>query len=455
MRVPFSTPQSVAIVPAADSPVSSRVRDVLNHRSDVAIVGSGPYALSLASQLRARGVDFRIFGPPMKFWHDMPRTINLKSFAFATNIYVPAKGNTLPDWCRSHGKRHHEPCPMSTFAAYGMAMQSRFVPSLEPVQVVRVSIADGGFELTLESEERLFARRVVFATGLTGFSNVPGVLRSLPSDLLSHTFDLGDREYDRLRGKDVIVVGGGASAIEAGALVHEVGGRAQILVREAEAIFHETIGEGHRSLYERLRWPASAIGFGLKSRVLEMVPMGLHFVPEGPRVRFIKKHLGPAAPGWIKDRVVGKVPILVRTQVLAAERSGDRVRLRLRSEGEADRTVEADHVIAGTGYVADVDRLTYLDAGLRRQVRRVERAPKLSINFESTVKNAYFLGPVAAMSFGPLFRFVAGADYAAPALARHLAGPMRAVSSVLRRFGRPGEAPAEDEAAAPSASRTV
>jgi cation diffusion facilitator CzcD-associated flavoprotein CzcO len=391
----------------------------LNHRSDVAIVGSGPYALSLASQLRARGVDFRIFGPPMKFWHDMPRTINLKSFAFATNIYVPAKGNTLPDWCRSHGKRHHEPCPMSTFAAYGMAMQSRFVPSLEPVQVVRVSIADGGFELTLESEERLFARRVVFATGLTGFSNVPGVLRSLPSDLLSHTFDLGDREYDRLRGKDVIVVGGGASAIEAGALVHEVGGRAQILVREAEAIFHETIGEGHRSLYERLRWPASAIGFGLKSRVLEMVPMGLHFVPEGPRVRF------------------------------------DRVRLRLRSEGEADRTVEADHVIAGTGYVADVDRLTYLDAGLRRQVRRVERAPKLSINFESTVKNAYFLGPVAAMSFGPLFRFVAGADYAAPALARHLAGPMRAVSSVLRRFGRPGEAPAEDEAAAPSASRTV
>lgn len=427
----------------------------MTHRSDVAIVGSGPYALSLASQLRARGVDFRIFGPPMKFWHDMPRTINLKSFAFATNIYVPARGNTLPEWCRAHGKEHHEPCPMSTFAAYGMAMQSRFVPSLEPLQVVRVSIAEGGFELTLESGERLLARRVVFATGLTGFSNVPEVLRSLPRELVSHTYDLGDREFDGLRGKEVIVVGGGASAIEAGALVCEAGGRAQILVREAEAIFHETIGEGRRSLYERIRWPASALGFGLKSRVLEMVPLGLHFVPEGPRVRFIKKHLGPAAPGWIKDRVVGKVPILVRTQVLAAERSGDRVRLRLRTDGEADRTVEADHVIAGTGYVADVDRLTYLDPEIRRRVRRVERAPALSMNFESSVKNAYFLGPVAAMSFGPLFRFVAGADYAAPALARHLAGPLRVVSSKLRRSGQPREAPPGDQAAAESASRTV
>jgi hypothetical protein len=77
------------------------------------------------------------------------------------------------------------------------------------------------------------------------------------------------------------------------------------------------------------------------------------------------------------------------------------------------------------------------------------------MNFESSVKNAYFLGPVAAMSFGPLFRFVAGADYAAPALARHLAGPLRVVSSKLRRSGQPREAPPGDQAAAESASRTV
>jgi glycine/D-amino acid oxidase-like deaminating enzyme len=33
---------------------------------DVAIVGSGPYGLSIAAHLAAVGVDHRIFGPPMR-----------------------------------------------------------------------------------------------------------------------------------------------------------------------------------------------------------------------------------------------------------------------------------------------------------------------------------------------------------------------------------------------------
>ena len=32
----------------------------------------------------------------------------------------------------------------------------------------------------------------------------------------------------------------------------------------------------------------------------------------------------------------------------------------------------------------------------------------------------YFVGPVSALSFGPLFRFVAGADYTTSVVVRHL-----------------------------------
>jgi hypothetical protein len=56
------------------------------------------------------------------------------------------------------------------------------------------------------------------------------------------------------------------------------------------------------------------------------------------------------------------------------------------------------------------------------------------VNFQSSVPGAYFLGPIAAFSFGPLFRFVCGAEYAAPALARHLAGPVRALSLMTRKL---------------------
>lgn len=404
----------------------------MSHESDVAIVGSGPYALSLAAHLRALSVDFRIFGPPMKFWRDMPKGINLKSFAFATNVYVGKRGCTFPEWCRARGLEDFEPCPMASFAAYGLWIRDRFVPDLQPIEVSRVSVGDRGpFEISLEDGSVLHARRVVFATGLTHLAYIPPVLAGLPRDLVSHTFDHSD--YGSFRGKDVAIVGAGASAIESGALVHESGGRAQILVREGRAVFSDKLG-AKRSLYERLRYPNSVIGPGMKSRIMQTLPLAVHFIPERPRVRLVKTHLGPAAPWWIKERVIGHVPIRVRTTVIAAERVRDKVRLRLREEGSGERALEVDHVIAGTGYEPDVDRLTYLDPDLRARLHRVERGPALSMNFESSVKGAYFIGPIAAFNFGPLFRFVAGAEYAAPALARHLAGPVRAMATAARRL---------------------
>jgi cation diffusion facilitator CzcD-associated flavoprotein CzcO len=400
--------------------------------TDVAIVGSGPYALSVAAHLHALGVDFRIFGPPMKFWRDMPRGINLKSFAYATNVYVPQRGNTFPDWCRARGLEDFEPCTMHSFASYGMWMQEHFVPSLEPVLVSRVSVdGAGAFDVALANEERLKAKRVVFATGLSHLASMPDVLRRLPPDLASHTFD--HTSYAPFRGKEVAVLGAGASAIEAGALVVDHGGRAQILVREERIILHDRL-DPNRSLLERLRKPMSVIGPGKKNRIIQELPLLLHFVPEKRRVRFVKGYLGPAAPWWIADRFEGKVPVSLRTTVVGAERAGHRVKLTLREEGRGERTVEVDHVIAGTGYVSDVDRLPYLDESLRRRIGRVEGAPRLSVNFQSSVPGAYFLGPIAAFSFGPLFRFVCGAAYAAPALARHLAGPARTVSRTVQRW---------------------
>jgi thioredoxin reductase len=403
--------------------------------SDVAIVGSGPNALSLAAHLRALGVDFRIFGPPMKFWRDMPRGINLKSFAYATNVYVPARGNTFPEWCRARGLEDFEPCTMKSFADYGVWMKDHFVPELEPVQVSRVAV-DGSdrFEITLATEERLRARRVVFATGLSYLAAVPEALRGLPRELLSHTFD--HTHFEPFRGKEVAVIGAGASAIEAGALVHDAGGRAQILVRESLVIVHDRL-DPNRSFYERLRKPLSVLGPGKKNRIIEELPLLLYFVPERRRVRFVKRYLGPAAPWWISDRFEGKVPVSLRTTVVRAEPVGSRVKLTLQEEGKGERTIEVDHVIAGTGYVPDVDRLAYLDEDLRRRIRRVERAPALSMTFESSVRGAYFVGPIASFCFGPLFRFVAGAKYAAPTLARHLAGPVRTASTFVRRLTAP------------------
>jgi hypothetical protein len=234
----------------------------------------------------------------------------------------------------------------------------------------------------------------------------------------------------------VAVIGAGASAVEAGALVHEAGGKPRILVREREVTFHSRL-DVNRPWIERLRNPISVLGPGRKNRLLEELPFALYFVPRARRMRLAKGYPGPAAPWWITDRVRDIVPIELRTSVTGATPRGDGVRLTLSRHGET-RTLDVDHVIAGTGFVSDVDRLAYLDPALRTRIRRVEQAPALSIHFESSVKGLYFLGPIAALCFGPLFRFVCGAKYAAPAVARHLAGGFRlSVTSPLGRASRP------------------
>ncbi len=42
---------------------------------NIAIVGAGPYGLSIAAHLSAAGVDHCIFGPPMEMWRNhMPQS---------------------------------------------------------------------------------------------------------------------------------------------------------------------------------------------------------------------------------------------------------------------------------------------------------------------------------------------------------------------------------------------
>jgi hypothetical protein len=384
--------------------------------TDVVIIGAGPYGLSLAAHLHARGVRHRIFGEPMRFWRDMPMGVNLKSLAFATNIYVPERGHSFPQWCVRHGLEDFEPCTMQSFAAYGSEMQKRFVPQLEEVLVTNVTAQDAKFEVTLASGERLYARNIVSATGLSGLAQIPDELRNLGPDRMKHTFVV---DYGALRGKTVAVIGAGASAIEAGALVQESGGSSEVFVRGPEAVFHGR-SPRVRPLWDRMKNPMSVLGANRNSWVLQHLPMLVYRLPQERRTRFVKGYLGPASPWWIQDRVLGKVPIQVRHELLEAKVAGRGVELKFRDGDGQVRSRDVDFVIAGTGYDASAARLPYLDPALTSRIKCIERSPALNSNFESSVPGLHFIGPLSFMCFGPLFRFVTGAQVAAPRLARHL-----------------------------------
>src|SRR5215472_6714736 len=80
---------------------------------DIAIIGAGPYGLSLAAHLREYGVHFRIFGQPMQFWCDIagcsPERY-LKSFCFGVNIYTPRDDLSFVSYSKVRGLETLEPC---------------------------------------------------------------------------------------------------------------------------------------------------------------------------------------------------------------------------------------------------------------------------------------------------------------------------------------------------------
>lgn len=391
-------------------------------RRDVAIIGAGPYGLSLAAHLAARGVRHRIFGRPMEFWAqiaDAGGERNLKSFCFGTNISTPTPGFTFADYNAPRGLETFEPCSIANFVEYGQWFQQTHVPWVEPVDVTGVERSADGFAVTLQNGEALGAGSVVVATGLAGYAEIPSVLAVLPSNLVTHTSKID--AFEDFKGRSVAVVGGGQSALEAAALLREAGAQAQLIARE-EVIGWQTRTSPRRTLWRMLRSPISGLGTGPKAWGLVHFAGLAHRLPDRWRTEFVKTHLPPEGAWWLRSRVEGKIPIHAGVAVTAVRPGADGVELVLRRKkdgGESKLFVE--HVVAGTGYVVDVDRLGFLSADLRRTIARLERAPRLNATFESSAPGLFFVGPASAMSFGPMFRFVVGAEYASRQVCGRLA----------------------------------
>jgi thioredoxin reductase len=382
---------------------------------EAAIIGAGPYGLSVAAHFRQRGMAFRIFGRPMDSWlAHMPKGMMLKSDGFASDIYDPESAFTLRQFCAEQGIEYADtgvPVRLETFTAYGLAFRERMVPELEDRLVAKVERVPGGFLLQLEDGETVQARKVVLAIGITHFAYVPESLAHLPAEVLSHS--ARHHELEPFRGRDVVVIGGGSSAMDLAGLLHESGAQVQLVSRRQELKFHSQPTGKPRSLWQQIRHPQSGLGPGMRSRFFANSPLAFHYLPERIRVEAVRRTLGPSGGWFIRDKVIGKVPLHLGCTPQGAQVQNGRVHLSVRAADSSERKMAADHVIAATGYRVNLDRLKFLSSEIRSRLKTVQGSPMLSSSFESSVPGIYFVGVAAANSFGPVMRFAFGAGFAA------------------------------------------
>jgi hypothetical protein len=392
--------------------------------TNIAIIGAGPYGLSLAAHLKAQGHDFRIFGDPMVMWRKrMPKGMRLKSEGFASSLYDPGGTFTLARYCADNKQPYADvglPVPLHTFTLYGLEFQRRFAPNVENRTVKALRRDAGGFTLTFEDGAVLSARRVVVAVGIGYFAWLPPVLAGISPALVTHSSD--HHTLDRFADRKVAVIGAGASAIDVAALLRGVGARPTLVARTDELHFQDPpppLGKARR-LATRLRWPVSGIGNGWKSYLCAELPLLFRAMPESFRLKVVRTHLGPAPCWFTKDEINGHVALRLERSLDRAEPDGDQVNLHLSGPNGAREELRVDHVIAGTGYRASLKRVPFISSELFGEIASVAETPVLSSRFESSVPGLFFVGALSANTFGPLTRFAFGAGFAAQRVADRL-----------------------------------
>ena len=390
---------------------------------DIVVIGAGPYGLSIAAHLRQTTLSFRVFGTPMALWRDStPQGTLLKSDAFATNLSAPGVGFSLERFYRDAGRTDYSRIglrvPVETLVEYGLEFQRRCVGSVDEAKVVRVRRRSKGFAVVLDTGEQLFARKVVVAVGPLAFKNVPQALDTLSGATTSHSSGLHD--LSRFHGQRVVVVGGGQSALESAALLHEQGARVTVLARRPIRWFdpaREHAPQHNRPILQRIRRPNAGLGPGWRNWFWSDAPYAFRYLPPRLRAAGAYSTFGPAGSGWLKHRVDGVIPVAIGEIMRASEHAGEAV---LNVQGPSGHAIlGVDHVVAATGYKTDVRRLGFLE-GLSGDVRTIDGAPVLDQQFESSVAGLLFAGFASALSFGPSMRFIYGARFAAAQITRSL-----------------------------------
>lgn len=381
----------------------------MTEQLDVAVVGAGPFGLSVGACLTRHAV--RVFGQSMKTWATtMPRDMLLRSAWSETSLAAPGGAGTIDSWAEHEGIARTGPIPLETFLAYADWFRQQFVRDHDPADIVGVERTHDSFRLRTSAGEELAARRLVLAVGVTPFPYAPPAFATLDDPRVRFATEVTDHLH--LEGRRVVVVGGGQAALESAGLAARAGANVELVTRSPIRWFADREPDRPRSparqrLY-RLAYPAVGYGPPPLNRLVLHPDLYAH-LPSQLKRRLTARLLRPGGSPWLRTLVDGHVTVTEGRTIDAVEPGPDDLRLRL-SDGSARHV---DDAIVATGYRCDLNRLGFLDPQLTAGLRLNGGWPELDRHFRSSDPDLFFVGYPAEGRFGPISRFVLGARFTA------------------------------------------
>ena len=221
------------------------------------IIGAGPYGLAVGSFAGRLGLECHILGNPMGFWKNhMPRGMLLRS---PTSWHLDAAGElTFERFLSAQGLEPAavSPITLALYLDYCQWFQDQSGLEPDPRLVKNLEFQGRGpfpFKARLDDGNTILARRVLSATGLTQYRNLPADLTDLlPADCYAHTCDYTD--FSQLAGKRCMIIGGRQSAFEWAALIgEEAGAETYLVYRHDTPAFTESDWDWIDELMDRTR----------------------------------------------------------------------------------------------------------------------------------------------------------------------------------------------------------
>lgn len=359
-------------------------------RTDLLVIGAGPYAYSAAAYAQDRGIDTTVVGIPMAFWRDrMPADMFLRS---GTDWHLDPSGvHTFAAFVEERGldPSQNDPIPISMFldhtdwfaAQKGLEIDQRLVSDL--------ARSGDGFVATMADGEQVTAERVLAAPGVGYFVNYPDWADRVPESHRAHTAD--QVTFDELAGARVAIIGGRQSAYEWAALLSDHGAERVDVVHRHRSPAFEKVSWAFVDEYVDQTLAHRGWWRGLQADQQSLV--ATRFWEVG---RLTLEH-------WLVPRLKPGV-VHVHPETSVTDVSGDGPMTLVLSDGE---TMEVDRVVFASGYKCDMRRVPYL-AGVIDDVSVTDGFPDLSEGFETSLPGLYVVGFPATRDFGPFYGFTKG-----------------------------------------------
>ncbi|HWO51941.1 MAG TPA: FAD-dependent oxidoreductase [Ornithinibacter sp.] len=361
-------------------------------RTDLLVIGAGPYAYSAAACARDRGIDTWVVGLPMSFWREqMPADMYLRS---GPDWHLDTAGeHTFAAYFEDRGlsRAEHDPVPIGVFLDHtdwfreqkGFDVDERLVDTVEADDT-------GAFVATMEDGSTITAEKVLAAPGIRHFVTLPAWHEGVPEHRRAHTVDLVD--FDALAGARVVVVGGRQSAYEWAALLCDHGAASVDVVHRHPAPAFERVSWEFVDPY--VEQTLAQRGWWRSLTADEQRAIALEFWQVG------RLTLEP----WLTPRLRPDVVTVHPSCEVVDVEEGDEATLLGLTDGSR---LTADFVVFASGYRADIGRVPYLEPVLDA-LAVTDGFPQLSEGFETSVPGLFITGFASTRDFGPFYGFTKG-----------------------------------------------